>query len=123
PYIQTTTLTGDLNFEYITGTGTTSLTFRYTLTANDFDFDGLTNVSAITLNGGTIADTNTVNASTSFTAQDLTSIFIAFPDTMIWSNSNFVNLAPAGGTTISSSGVPTTEACGSGTCRTFDGDD
>lgn len=124
PRIQVTAQTGTLNFDYVGGTGTTVLTFEYTVTADDFDFDGLpASITTIDLNGGTLEDSNGNAADTTFTAVDLSSVYIAYPNTVVWTSHNFTNRAASGGITLSSGGVNSTEACGSDTCRTFDGDD
>ncbi|KAA2238900.1 T9SS type B sorting domain-containing protein [Chitinophaga agrisoli] len=41
---------------YVSGTGTNSLTFSYTIQSTDLDLDGPTLASALSLNGGTIRD-------------------------------------------------------------------
>jgi hypothetical protein len=43
---------------YVSGSGTTVLTFRYTVASGDFDNDGITVGSAIVLNGGTIKNSS-----------------------------------------------------------------
>jgi hypothetical protein len=42
--------------DYVAGTGTGTLTFRYTVQPGDTDTDGITSASPIALNGGTIRD-------------------------------------------------------------------
>jgi hypothetical protein len=55
PYIQLTIGTTNRNASYISGSGTTSLTFRYTLLSSDEDDNnGIEIGSSISLNGGTI---------------------------------------------------------------------
>jgi hypothetical protein len=123
PRIQVTAQTGTLNFDYVGGTGTTTLTFEYTVTANDFDFDGMGSVTSIALNGGTIQDVSTNNATLTFTSVSLASVYIAFPNTVVWSVSPFANRSPIAGLSVTTSGAVSTQACGASTCRTFDGDD
>lgn len=125
PQIQVAAQTGTLNFNYASGTGTSTLTFSYTVTSSDFDFDGLPSaIAGMTLNGGTIRDLSGNNSSLSFTvSQNLSSVFIAYPNTPVWTTNTFINKAASGGITLSSAGVVTTQACGTSTCRTFDGDD
>jgi hypothetical protein len=124
PRIQVAAQTGTLNFDYVSGTGTTTLTFQYTATANDFDFDGLpASITTIALNAGTIKDASGNNASLTFTAADLSAVFLAYPNTVLWSTSSFSNRSAIAGLTVSGGGAITTQACGTSTCRTFDGDD
>jgi hypothetical protein len=123
PRIQVTAQTGTLNFDYVSGTGTTTLTFEYTVTANDFDFDGMGSITSIALNSGTIQDVSTNNATLTFTAVSLASVYIAFPNTVVWSVSPFANRSPIAGLSVTTSGAVSTQACGTSTCRTFDGDD
>ena len=48
---------------YTSGTGTRSLTFAYTIAADDADTDGITiAANALTLNGGTIQDSAGLDA-------------------------------------------------------------
>jgi hypothetical protein len=123
PLIHATAQTGVLDFAYVAGTGTNTLTFRYTVQTTDFDFDGLAAISSINLNGGTIIGDNALNASTSFTSTAMDHIFISYPGIDVWSDHNISNRAASGTITLSSSAAAVTEACGNGTCRVFDGDD
>lgn len=124
PRITVAAQTGSLNFDYTGGSGTTVLTYSYTVTANDFDFDGLpSSVTTVSLNGGTIQDASLNNAGLTFTAANLSSVFIAYPDTVVWSLETFSNLSAIPGLSVTSGGAATTQACGTGTCRTFNGDD
>jgi len=124
PRIQVTAQTGTLNFDYVSGSGTTDLVFSYTALASNFDFDGLpSSISTIDLNSGTIKDPNGVNTVTSFdTPANLSLVYLTYPGINVWTTSTFSNRAPSG-ITVSTGGTVTTEACGTGTCRTFDGDD
>ena len=122
PQIAVVAQTGTLNFDYVGGTGTTTLTFAYTITANDFDFDGLpASVTTVALNGGTIQDVNGNNASLTFTAANLSSVFIAFPNTVIWSTNSFTNRSAIAGLTVSNGGTASLQACGTSTCQTMNG--
>ena len=57
PTIQVTLDTGGVvNADYVSGTGTSSLVFRYTVQAGDQDNNGIEVGSEITLNGATIKD-------------------------------------------------------------------
>ena len=124
PRIQVGAQTGTLNFNYASGSGTTDLTFSYLVTSNDFDLDGLSSsITTIDLNSGTIKDSNNNNADITFAALNLSSVYLAYPNMTVWSTSSFTNQSAISGITVSSSGAVTTTACGSGTCREFNGDD
>lgn len=124
PAIQVSIGSNTRSLQYSSGTGTPNIVFTYTLTSSDFDADGLPSaISAISLNGGTMEDDIGNSAPTSFTSQNLSSIFVMFPNTKLWVQNDFVNKARTGSPTLSSPGVMTTETCGTGTCRTFSGDD
>ena len=124
PSINISAYTGTLNFDYVSGSGTSALLFTYTSSSADFDMDGLSSVSSITLNGGTITDLATNASGTSFTSQNLSAVFIVYPGTVLWTQSGFTNKVTSSGVTLSSSGAATYEACGvAATCRVFDGDD
>ncbi len=59
PYITLTLDTGGtVNAAYISGSGTSSLTFRYVVAPGNLDSNGVTLGSAIVLNGGTIDDSH-----------------------------------------------------------------
>ncbi len=67
PIIALNLNSGNVNVEYTTGSGTNTLLFKYTVTGSDYDVDGITYTSPISLNGGTIKDKNGNNASLTFT--------------------------------------------------------
>lgn len=123
PRIEVGAQTGTLNFNYVSGTGSDTLIFRHTVATSDFDFDGLASTSLITLNGGTIKDAVGNNASTSFTSQELSGVFLSYPNINIWTDNNFVNKAAPNTISLTSAGTASTDSCGTGTCRIFDGDD
>ena len=55
PYVPVTLDTGGMvNASYVSGTGTSSLIFRYTVAAGNQDSNGITVGAAITAGGGTI---------------------------------------------------------------------
>jgi uncharacterized repeat protein (TIGR02059 family) len=57
PYITLTLDTGgSVQAAYVSGSGTSTLTFRYTVASGNADADGITAASSVTLNGGTIRD-------------------------------------------------------------------
>lgn len=118
PFIRVALESGNVDFAYVSGDGTSSLVFSYPLTGNDYDFDGLaSNVNTITPNGGLIRDAgrNPV-ANNLFSSQDLSSVRIVFPNTRLWVKSDFVSLAKAGSPGVNNSGVHE-----GGSIREFDG--
>ncbi len=57
PYIALTLGAGNtVQADYLAGSGTNALTFRYTVAAGDQDADGIAVASGITLSGGTVRD-------------------------------------------------------------------
>lgn len=63
PRIQITLTSGTVYADYLSGTGTQNITFRYTVVINDVDLDGITIVSPLDLNTtGVIADSKGNNA-------------------------------------------------------------
>jgi hypothetical protein len=125
PSIDVSLTSGTVNFNYVSGSGTTTLTFSYTITSSDYDFDGLpSSISSITLNGGTIADSAANNGPSTFTAKNLSSIYITYPNTDLWAvTTSLTSRAVSGSPSISSAGAVTTTTCGITTCRLFNGDD
>lgn len=124
PYIAVDFDAGTDNYTYTSGSGTTTIVFSKTLDGNHFDMNGLpSSVSSITLNGGTLQDASGNNAPTTFTAVNLSTTYVTYSQVKLWAKNNFINIAPPGGVSITSTGVVTTESCGTGICRTFDGDD
>lgn len=79
------------NATYVSGSGTTSLLFRYTVVAADMDMDGITLSSSIDLNSGTIKDNNGNDAGLSLTSPDLSSVTVTFPGIELWLDSNDTN--------------------------------
>jgi hypothetical protein len=61
---------------YLSGTGTSTLTFRYTVQAGDLDSDGIAVASPIDLNGGTIKDVPGNNAVLTFTPPNTSSVLV-----------------------------------------------
>lgn len=124
PYIAVDFFLGTDNFAYASGTGTSTLVFSRTLTGTHFDMDGLpSSISAITLNGGTIQDVGTNDAPTAFTAQNMSAVYVTYPQVKLWTQSSFTNMAPPTAPAIANGGAITTASCGTGTCRVFNGDD
>lgn len=63
PYINLTIGSTTLQAQYVSGTGTDTLTFRYTVIPGDIDADGITVAASITANGGDIQDAGGTNVS------------------------------------------------------------
>jgi hypothetical protein len=102
---------------YVSGSGTNALSFAYPVVAPDFDRDGITLVSPLDLNGGTIRDVNGNNANLTFVPPNTSGVLVQ-SYTASWTTSpvnatnetatafNILN-APIGGTynyTITSDG-------------------
>ncbi len=83
PRIQLNTGGSTLYANYISGTGTTALTFRYTVGPGASDSDGIGLVSPLQLNGGTIKDSGTVNAGLTFTSPNTTLVLVDGIDIVI----------------------------------------
>jgi hypothetical protein len=103
---------------YASGSGTNALTFAYPVVAPDFDRNGITLVSPLDLNGGTIRDLNGNNANLAFTAPNSSGVLVQ-SYTVAWTTSpinatnetaaafNILNAPTTGATynyTITSSG-------------------
>jgi|GEM_PF-6865548 len=61
---------------YVSGSGTSTLTFSYNVVAPDFDRDGLALVSPLDLNGGTIRDLNGNNANLAFVPPNTSGVLV-----------------------------------------------
>jgi hypothetical protein len=61
---------------YLSGSGTSTLVFRYTVQSGDLDSDGIAVASPIDLNGGTIKDTNGNDAVLTFTPPDTSGVLV-----------------------------------------------
>jgi hypothetical protein len=61
---------------YVSGSGSASLLFRYTVQAGDLDSDGIAVASPIDLNGGTIKDVPGNDAVLSFTPPDTSGVLV-----------------------------------------------
>ncbi|GAA0558101.1 Ig-like domain-containing protein [Chitinophaga japonensis] len=62
PYLELTIGGTIVQADYVTGSGTSALLFRYTVQAGEQDLDGITLGSSIVLNGGTLTDAAGNNA-------------------------------------------------------------
>ena len=79
PRLELTVGSSTLYANYLTGAGTSTLTFRYTVSGSDLDSDGIELVSSIDLNTtATIQDSNLNNANLDLTSflPNLTNVFI-----------------------------------------------
>lgn len=123
PVINVVATSGTLQFAYASGSTTNQLIFEYLVTADDYDFDGLGNASNVVPTGGTIKDGVDLTASNTLGTLALSTRLLVFPGTKLWTRNNMVNIAPAGGATISMVGPNISEPCVSVTiqCRVFDG--
>jgi len=63
---------------YTSGSGTNALTFTYAMVAGDVDLDGVTLVSPIDLNGGTMKDTAGNDATLTFTPPNTTNVKVNY---------------------------------------------
>ena len=61
---------------YLSGSSTSSLIFRYTVQTGDFDNDGITVSSPVSLNGGTLKDASGTNSSLSFSSPNTSSVYV-----------------------------------------------
>ncbi len=89
---------------YLSGTGTTQLTFRHTINAADADLDGIgiTNGGNIDMNGGTIRDVNSNDAAPGLgTLPNLTRVVISYPGMSAW-----FDASDPTSMTISACGIP-----------------
>jgi hypothetical protein len=64
---------------YASGTGTNTLTFNYAATIGDVDLDGVTLISPMELNGGTIRDLSGNDATLAFTVPNTSNVRVNYP--------------------------------------------
>jgi ELWxxDGT repeat protein len=62
--------------DYVSGSNTDTLTFRYTVQASDFDNDGITVANRLERNGGTIRDTSGHDAGLRFVPPDTRDVLV-----------------------------------------------
>ena len=104
PEIAITLDTGGIVYaQYLSGSGTSALTFRYTVVGNESDTNGIGVDSSITLNGGTIQDAATNDAVLTLNSVGSTTGVLVD------------SIPPA----VSSVGVPTDGTYGAGQMLTF----
>lgn len=117
---------GTDNLDYVSGDGTTTLTFERTLDATHFHMKGwATSITLVDLSSGaTLKDEvgNTADDDFSDRSRDFSKVYVTYPEVKLWVKKEFVNLAP-GAITVSNTGaVVSTVACKGGTCRDFNDD-
>lgn len=113
PRIALTVGTTTVYADYVSGSGTSALVFRYTVQANDLDTNGIT-VGNLSLNGGTLADAAGNNAVLTLNSVGSTSAVLV--DAVTPSASSTPDLALA-----SDSGTSGTDNITSDTTPTFTG--
>jgi|GEM_PF-6328881 len=64
---------------YVSGSGSNALSFSYSSVAGDVDLDGVTLVSPLDLNGGTIRDISGNNANLTYTLPNTSAVKINYP--------------------------------------------
>lgn len=91
---------GTVYFDYVSGSGTDTHLYEYTVTGNDLDLDGITpNISTVTIGGGAVLEDASNNAATlTFTAQNLSSVFIVYTDMAVIANAPFTTNRAFGAT-------------------------
>ena len=77
PYLPLTVGSSPVSAAYVSGTGTTTLVFRYTVQAGETDSNGITSSSPLVLNSGTIVKSATATAADlTFTPPITTSVLV-----------------------------------------------
>ncbi len=76
PQLQINLTSGSVFATYLSGTGSANLIFRYAITGSDSDLNGITLVSPLGLNGGTLKDAASNNATLTFTPPDTSGITV-----------------------------------------------
>jgi hypothetical protein len=84
PYIGLTIGPNTRQATYVSGDGTNTLTFTYTVVASDIDLNGIENDSTIYLNGGMIEDDNNQQANLSIGSQDLSQLYVSYDGMVSW---------------------------------------
>jgi hypothetical protein len=101
---------------YVSGSGTNTLLFRYTVVNGDYDHDGIALTTTIDLNGGTIKNVNLVNAILTFTDPNTSGILVdasafAFlslspPSNGVYKNGNSMNFVANFNRNVTVTGTP-----------------
>ena len=76
PRIAFVTTNGTRYATYFSGSGTSTLIFRYTVAGGDYDYNGITITSPIALNSGTILDSFGYAAPLAFTLPDTSAVLV-----------------------------------------------
>jgi DNA/RNA endonuclease G (NUC1) len=76
PFLALTLDSGTVNATYVSGSGTSTLLFRYTVASPALDPNGIVTPGSISLNGGTIKDAAGNNAATSLTFASTTGVLV-----------------------------------------------
>lgn len=79
PRIAITLTSGTVYANYLSGSGTNAIVFRYTVAGPDADADGITLISPVQLNGGTIKDLGGLAATLTYSVPVTTGITINQP--------------------------------------------
>lgn len=76
PRIQLTLGAATVYANYVSGSGTANILFRYTVQSNDSDTNGIASTSPVDLNSGTIKDASNNSAVLTFTAPNTTAVLV-----------------------------------------------
>lgn len=70
--------------DYVSGSGTASLVFTYTVSGTDLAMDGISVSSPVGLNSGTVKSSTGNSAGLTFTPPDLSGVRIVYPGMIVW---------------------------------------
>jgi hypothetical protein len=76
PYMNVTVGSNTRQAAYVSGSGGTSITFRYAVQSGEIDADGIAVASPLVAGGATVRDAASNNATLSFTAPSLSSVLV-----------------------------------------------
>jgi len=76
PYITLTVGLSTVYASYVSGSGSSAITFWYTVVSGDYDANGIAIGSGISLNGGTIKDAAGNDATVTFTGSTMASVLV-----------------------------------------------
>ncbi len=97
PYLTLTVGSSTVHAAYYSGSGTSALTFRYTVVSGDADADGVALSSDITLNGGTLKDAAGNDAKVTFTGSTATGVVVTSMPTVTDANISISGASGTGG--------------------------
>ena len=86
PYLTLTIGSSAVNAVYLSGSGTSALTFRYGIVSGDKDSNGVSLSSNVTLNGGSIKDAAGNSATLTFSASTAANVLIKAAQTITFAN-------------------------------------